>query len=380
MVGLAQSESLDEQRKLLEIAEELIKGIRGLEGNVEQLGRHGVMPTVREWFDRTLEEMTNGANGDDRQLKAASVERIQNVHNHWLQYLAGLQVNLADAPLPRIGPDEVRGYLAMKKAAGFSGSTRRYALARIRSVFGRAVDRGLIASNPAGSKQLGRLKFDDKSIRRAFNARQIAAILGAADASPDGWLKLSALLGLFTGQRVGDICSMRWEDIRDFDGLLPTISVTQQKTGSYVVMPIAEPLREALRMVPEDQRSGYLLGHVAEAYLKGRRRRFIRAWRSLLEGAKLSSLTELPVEARVERSGIKGRCRYAWTFHSWRHTTATYLSGPDAHYLLGHRGDDEKRLGTTVQYRHEDLQRLKAALDAIPLSQAENVLQFTANA
>jgi hypothetical protein len=184
MVGLAQSESLDQQRKLLEIAEELIRSVRGLEGNVERLGRDRIVPSVRQWFNSTLEEMTNGANGDDRHLKDSSIERIQNVHDCWLQYLAGLQVNLADAPVNRIGPDEVRGFLAMKKAEGFSGSTRRYALARIRAVFGRAVDRGLIASNPAGVKQLGRLKFDDKSIRRAFNARQIAVILEAADTSP----------------------------------------------------------------------------------------------------------------------------------------------------------------------------------------------------
>jgi len=257
------------------------------------------------------------------------------------------------------------GYLAQAKQQGFSGGTRRYSLARIRAVFGRAVDQGMIAVNPASVKQMGRLKFDDKSIRRAFNAKQVAVILAAAQASPHRWLKLSAILGLFTGQRAGDICAMRWEDVKNLESTLPTITVVQQKTGTPVVIPIAEPLRMALQSIPLTERQGHLLGSVAEAYVGGFRRRFIRPWRELLEKVELATLVDAPVIAKIERTGEKGRTRYAWTFHSWRHTTATYLSGPDAHYLLGHRGDDEKRLGTTQQYRHEDLQRLKGQLDRI---------------
>jgi integrase len=157
---------------------------------------------------------------------------------------------------------------------------------------------------------------------------------------------------------------MRWEDIRNLEGSLPTITVTQQKTGSVVVIPIAEPLRRALQAIPETERQGNLLGEIGQAYLQGRRRRFISAWRALLEDVELSTLVDAPVIAKVETTGASGRARYAWTFHSWRHTTATSLNGPEAHYLLGHRSDDEKRLGTALQYRHEDLQRLKAQLDA----------------
>jgi integrase len=173
---------------------------------------------------------------------------------------------------------------------------------------------------------------------------------------------------------------MKWEDIRNLDSAMPTIRIVQQKKGSVVTVPIAKPLQQALRGVPEAERTGHLLGGIAEAYLAGRRRKFIRAWRTLLEDAKLPALIDEPVVAKVERSGDMGRTRYAWTFHSWRHTTATYLSGPDAHYLLGHRSDDERSLGQTAEYRHEDLQRLKAQLDVIPLSQAENVVKLTVNA
>jgi integrase len=171
---------------------------------------------------------------------------------------------------------------------------------------------------------------------------------------------------------------MRWEHIKNFDGPLPTISLIQKKTGSHVTIPIADSLREALRAVPEEHRTGYLLGEIAAHYLAGRRRRFIRAWRSLLEDVKLPTLLDTPVVTEIERAGPKGRKRYSFTYHSWRHTCATYLSGADSHYLLGHRNKQEKALGETANYRHEDLQRLKIQLDAIPIKQAENVIQLTA--
>ena len=76
------------------------------------------MPTVCEWFTRLTDGFRNGANGDDRHLKASSLARIQNVHDKWLRYLERLEVNLADAPLNRIGPDEVQGFLAAGKVHG----------------------------------------------------------------------------------------------------------------------------------------------------------------------------------------------------------------------------------------------------------------------
>ena len=201
--------------------------------------------------------------------------------------------------------------------------------------------------------------------------------MDAAAQSSEKWLHLCAMLGLFTGQRAGDICAMRWEDVRDFDGALPTIHLRQQKTGNAVVVPIAEPLRRALKAIPKAARTGCILPEkIAVAYREGRRRNFIRGWRDLLNEVDLAVLVDVPTLAKVEGNGTHGRTRYAWSFHSFRHTCATHLSGPDAHYLLGHRSEDEKRLGQTAQYRHEDLQRLRRQLDAIPYTAPANVAQF----
>lgn len=54
-------------------------------------------------------------------------------------------------------------------------------------------------------------------------------VLEAALKSPDPLVRLSVHLLYFTGQRIGDVCKMRWGDIRKGH-----ISVKQQKTGKDV--------------------------------------------------------------------------------------------------------------------------------------------------
>jgi len=381
MVGLANSDNLDEKRRLLEIVRELISEIPELESEAAHITPARHVPTVREWFKRELDAMRQNGGGDDRQVKAVSAARVEQVVEDFLDYLKALPVNLADAPLNRIGPDDVSGFLTEYKSKGYSGASRKFALARIRAVFGHAMDKGLLPLNPASVKQVGRLKFDSASIRQPFNTRQIVAVMEAAAQSSEKWLHLCAMLGLFTGQRAGDICSMKWEDVRDLESALPTIQLRQQKTGNAVVIPIAEPLRRALKAIPKAGRTGYILPEkIAAAYHDGRRRNFIRLWRDLLNGVDLAALVEVPTIAKIEGNGTHGRTRYAWSFHSFRHTCATHLSGPDAHYLLGHRSEDEKRLGQTAQYRHEDLQRLKKQLDAIPYTTPANVVRLQAAA
>ena len=380
MVGLSSSDNLDEKRRLLEIARELLRELPELETEAAHLTATKNLPTVREWFTRELDAMRHNTSGDDRELKAVSITRVGQVVKDFIAYLAAQHVNLADAPLNRVGPDDVKGFLSDYKGKGYSGKSRLFARDRIRAMLGHAVDKGLLPVNPASIKQVGRLKFDTASIRQAFNSQQIPAVLEAAAQSSEKWLHLSAMLALFTGQRAGDVAAMRWEDVKDFDGPLPTIHLVQQKTGNALVIPIAEPLRRALKTIPKDRRNGPLLGEIGTAYAQGRRRNFIRGWRELLNGLDLAGMVDVPTLAKVEGNGTHGRTRYAWSFHSFRHTTASHLSGPDAHYLLGHRSADEKRLGMTAQYRHEDLRRLRNQLDAIPYTAPANVVQLPAAA
>ena len=67
------------------------------------------------------------------------------------------------------------------------------------------------------------------------------AVLDAGLISKHDRTRLAVHLLYFTGQRIGDVCKMRWSDIRDGE-----IKVIQQKTGKTLWIPMLAELREEL--------------------------------------------------------------------------------------------------------------------------------------
>jgi integrase len=58
----------------------------------------------------------------------------------------------------------------------------------------------------------------------------------------DEWRSM-ILFGLYTGQRLSDIASLRWSNIDLPRGELPLVT---RKTGKTMILPIAAPLRRLL--------------------------------------------------------------------------------------------------------------------------------------
>jgi integrase len=108
----------------------------------------------------------------------------------------------------------------------------------LRALMRYAVDTGWRRDNPvAGIKpyRLGtRHSWSDEELA-AFEARWP---LGTRE-------RLAYAILLYTGQRVGDVARMRWQDISK-----GCINVVQQKTGSALAIPIHIKLHEALRAGP----------------------------------------------------------------------------------------------------------------------------------
>lgn len=71
-------------------------------------------------------------------------------------------------------------------------------------------------------------------------------VLEAALRSKHDRTRLAAHLLYFTGQRIGDVCKMRWSDVRD-----GSIHVVQQKTGKRLWIPMLAELRDELDRTPK---------------------------------------------------------------------------------------------------------------------------------
>lgn len=70
-------------------------------------------------------------------------------------------------------------------------------------------------------------------------------ILDAALGCGEPTIRLAVHLLFYSGQRIGDVCRMRWGDIRD-----GWLVVAQQKTGKGLDIPLAAPLQAELDATP----------------------------------------------------------------------------------------------------------------------------------
>jgi integrase len=74
-------------------------------------------------------------------------------------------------------------------------------------------------------------------IKRPFTLAELRRIL---DLARDEWRSM-ILFGLYSGQRLGDVATLRWSNI---DLLRNELRLSTRKTGKTMILPLAAPLRK----------------------------------------------------------------------------------------------------------------------------------------
>ena len=155
--------------------------------------------------------------------------------------------------------DEFIGELQRKLAAGTVNKYRAFFIA----FFHALNNDGKISIRRNPFATVERLEEDVNS-RRELSIPELQRIIETAE----GDLKLLLQVGTFTGLRLGDCCTLLWNEIDLARGIVRRKPrKTSRKTGALVTLGIPEPLFQALNAVPETERSGYLLPRFAELYL-----------------------------------------------------------------------------------------------------------------
>jgi integrase len=72
-------------------------------------------------------------------------------------------------------------------------------------------------------------------------------------------LQLAFALLLYTGQRRGDVCRMRWTDIEDVKDGEQWLAVVQEKTGETVPVLLHSVLRRAIMRHARERKSEFIL-------------------------------------------------------------------------------------------------------------------------
>ncbi len=191
--------------------------------------------------------------------------------------------------------------------------------------FNRAVRDELITVNPFGLLRIDsiinqyapELRGRDKTEREPFTADEMRKILFEF---PQPWRDLAAVSFYTGGQRIGDCCLLRWEQV-DFERGL--IHFRTQKTAKRITHPLPDELRlrlEGRKAATTDREQAFVFPLLAHQYVRA----------SSMVSTQFTALLRAKgiIEDRAERK-LTGQRRAMVTksFHCIRHTVVSTLRG-----------------------------------------------------
>jgi len=234
------------------------------------------------------------------------------------------------------------------------------ALKILRTAFAQARRDGLIDVNEAErvtalKREPGRLE------RRAFTLDELRLILAAAS---DEWRGM-ILFGLYTGQRLGDIATLTWQNV---DLQRQELRLVTQKTKRQQIIPLAQPvIRYAEALPSSDHPETPLFPKAAGSVQRlGRTAHLSNQFYDLLVSAGLAKeRTHQKKEGEEKGRGTKRELN-AISFHSLRHTATSLLKNAGvsesvAMEFVGHESSSVSR-----NYTHIDTATLKDAAGKLP--------------
>jgi integrase len=297
-------------------------------------GQRLVFPTVREYFDAWVARKKPETAPSTYRFYQDKARGFLN----WLGKRADEQISLIDrqdildfraAELKRVSPRSVN-----------------HGIKFLRMVFKTAKEDGKYHDeNPAAGVKVA--KLSDAHRRRGFTIPEIKRVLKVAN---DEWRSL-VYFGLYTGQRLGDIARLTWQNV-DLDR--DEICFASRKTGRTMIIPIASPLRAQIENLPagDDPRQPLHPRAFASVQSGGAVKTLSRQFRELLADAGLATpKPHRTTKAAPGRSGPRELSQIS--FHSLRHTATSLMknAGVNASVvmdIIGHESEAVSRAYTKI--------------------------------
>ena len=202
-----------------------------------------------------------------------------------------------------------------------------------------------------------RLRASDGYTRRELSLDEVRRLLAASESYGREWRMLFSI-AIYTGMRLGDCCCLLWDAVNLASSI---IQIVPRKTRRYlcgrpVTIPLHVELTCMLKETPPEERSGFVLGTIAQDFTQ---RRWIVSRQLERIFAKADIKTSVLLEGRERRTPSA-------TFHSLRHTfvsIAVNAGVPLAtvQSIVGHTST-----AMTRHYYHPNEIALRQAVDSIP--------------
>lgn len=303
-------------------------------------------PTVREYFDKWVKDKRPETKNSTYVFYRAKARAFLD----WLGPRADEQITLIER-------EDIKKFreFEMKRV---SWRTTRHGIKFLRMVFKSAKEDGKFHDeNPATGVKVAE---QDGVRRRGFTIPEIRRILEAAD---DEWKNL-IYLGLYTGQRLGDLARLTWANV-DLDR--DEIRFVTAKTGRQQIIPIAPPLRKRIEKLPagDDPRQPLHPRAFASVQKSGGVNTLSREFYELLADAGL--VPQKDHQRLKSAHGRDGRRRVTEiSFHSLRHSATSLMkaAGISAAIVMDIVGHDSAAM--SAHYTHVDEKTKRAALRKMP--------------
>lgn len=209
--------------------------------------------TKRQATEYTVESLVN-----DYMNSAKYADKAENTRDSYRVQLERIVEVWGEFPVNHLEPADVRAVL---EKGGWGAGTRNLVKAVLAVIYkwGRMNNRATI--DP--TKDVERYKTGEHD-------PWPEDILEAALVSDDPVTRLAVHLLYFTGQRIGDVCKMRWGDIRGGH-----IYVKQTKTGKIVEPPMSRELQAELDRTPRQALT--IITGINEGQLRRKLQKFTEA-------------------------------------------------------------------------------------------------------
>ena len=297
---------------------------------------------LADWLQQWMEEELLG------RVKESSYQTyLRLIRRHLLPELGHVR-------LCELTPERVRRFLAQLELSELAQSTVKSVYRMLTASMRAAQEAGLIGVNPCRKI---RVKSEESADQRVLTRSEQERLCRDAECIRN----LPALLSLYTGMRLGEVCALKWSDVG-----WETKTISVRRTAQRVAWFSQRPDETRTRMVvgtPKSVHSRRVLP--APEFLLKRLREFQRsAQGEFIFGASAPAdprTIQRRLQSMTRRLGIEGM-----HFHTLRHTFATRLLelGVDVKtvsVLLGHHS-----VRTTLDfYAHSLLQQQREAVDRL---------------